>query len=87
LEFFVFNLGEDRMQVLLQRNVLLVLQIITGVLSIVLILMQAREAGLSSTFGGSGFYGNRRGVEKVVFNTTIIMITLFMASCLLMLFA
>ena len=71
---------------LMQKNVLFVMQIVVGIIAIALILMQAREAGLSSTFGGSGFYGNRRGVEKVVFNATIVLVTVFMGLCMLMLY-
>jgi protein translocase SecG subunit len=48
------------------------------VASIILILLQNRGAGLSSTFGGGGdVYLTRRGVEKWVVNFTVIFIVLF----------
>ena len=42
------------------------------------ILLQSRGAGLGATFGGeSGGYRSRRGVEKRLFQFTIIMTVLF----------
>jgi preprotein translocase subunit SecG len=48
-------------------------QIVTSVAIIVLVLLQAKDAGLSSMFGGSdmGVYRTKRGVEKTMFNATI----------------
>jgi preprotein translocase subunit SecG len=48
-------------------------QIVTSLAIIVLVLLQAKDAGLSSMFGGSdmGVYRTRRGVEKTMFNATI----------------
>ena len=48
------------------------------IMATVLILMQNRGAGLSSTFGGSDeIYLTRRGIEKVVVNLTVVAITAF----------
>lgn len=56
-------------------------QIILGLLLIGLIILQAKGTGLGSTFGGDlGFYSTKRGAEKILFNLTIVIATLF---CLL----
>jgi preprotein translocase subunit SecG len=57
-----------------------VIQIILSVAVIVFILLQARGAGLGSAFGGSSagsVFKTRRGVERLVFNLTIVFIVLF----------
>lgn len=56
--------------------VISILQIIISIILIVLILLQERGSGLSGVFGGSegGFYQTRRGLEKIIFITTIILI-------------
>ena len=42
------------------------------------VLLQARGAGLGSTFGGdSSFYRSRRGVEKRLFQFTVLLAVLF----------
>ena len=53
-----------------------ILQIIISVVLIALILLQERGSGLSGIFGGSGegFYQTRRGLEKIIFIATIILI-------------
>jgi protein translocase SecG subunit len=54
------------------------LQIVFLIIAIVLILLQNRGAGLSSSFGGSNeVYLTRRGIEKWVVNFTVICIVLF----------
>lgn len=60
------------------ESIVLALQIIFLVIAIVLILLQNRGAGLSSSFGGSNeVYLTRRGIEKWVVNFTVIFIALF----------
>ncbi|KUK79375.1 MAG: Preprotein translocase, SecG subunit [Microgenomates bacterium 39_7] len=55
-----------------------VAQIIVSVLLVVLILLQAKGTGLGSTWGGGGeTYHTRKGVEKIVFVTTIVGIFIF----------
>lgn len=52
----------------------------------VFILLQARGAGLGSVFGGSSsgtVFKTRRGVEKLIFNLTIVFAILFAAVSLL----
>ena len=44
-----------------------------------LVLLQARGGGLGSMFGGDGgVYKTRRGMEKTVYNTTIVFAALFL---------
>lgn len=57
-----------------------IVQIILCVAVIVFILLQARGAGLGSAFGGSSagsVFKTRRGVERLVFNMTIVFVVLF----------
>lgn len=55
-----------------------IIQIIISTLLIIAILFQARGSGLSSVFGGeSTFYHTRRGMEKVIFWSTIVLAVLF----------
>lgn len=57
-----------------------VVQIILCAAVIIFILMQARGGGLGSAFGGSStssVFKTRRGVERLVFNTTIVFVVLF----------
>jgi len=59
-----------------------VAQIILSVAVIVFILLQARGAGLGSAFGGSSagsVFKTRRGIERLIFNATIVFIVLFAA--------
>ncbi|MEK7182585.1 MAG: preprotein translocase subunit SecG [Patescibacteria group bacterium] len=57
---------------------LLFFQIILGTLVITSILLQSRGAGIGSAWGGGGeFYSTRRGVEKLLFRATIILVILF----------
>lgn len=49
-----------------------IMQIIIAITLITLVLLQAREGGLGSIFGGEGgIYKTRRGVEKTLFQATI----------------
>ena len=59
-------------------NVIVAGQIIVSVLLTILILMQSQGTGLGSGFGGSSeTYHTRRGIEKVVFTSTIILAVIF----------
>ncbi len=60
--------------------VIRVIQIILCVAVIIFILLQARGAGLGSAFGGSStgsVFKTRRGVDRLIFNTTIVFVVLF----------
>ena len=53
-------------------------QIIVSIALIAAILLQARGTGLSGTFGGdSAVYRSRRGVERRLWQFTIILLVLF----------
>jgi preprotein translocase subunit SecG len=53
-------------------------QIVVSVGLMAAILLQARGAGLSATFGGdSSVYRSRRGIEKRLFQFTIVLAGLF----------
>jgi len=57
-----------------------VIQIILSITVITFILLQPRGAGLGSAFGGSSagsVFKTRRGVEKLIFNLTIVFVVLF----------
>ncbi len=59
-----------------------IIQIILSFAVILFILLQVRGAGLGSAFGASSVnttFKTRRGVEKLVFNITIIFVVLFSA--------
>lgn len=66
------------------KNILLIIQIVVSISMIILILIQAKGVGLGRAWGGGGeFYKSRRGVEKVVFNLTLILSALFLISSIL----
>jgi preprotein translocase subunit SecG len=54
-----------------------IIQIILSVTVIILLLLQAKGAGLGSIFGGDGIYRTRRGVEKTLYQITIALSLLF----------
>lgn len=57
-----------------------IVQIVVSILLVILILLQQREGGLSSVFGGSGeTYHTKRGIEKFIFIATIILAVVFLA--------
>ncbi len=63
-----------------------VIQIILSAAVIFFILLQVRGAGLGSAFGASNAsstFKTRRGVEKLVFNITIVFVILFAAISLM----
>jgi protein translocase SecG subunit len=67
-----------------------VIQIAVSVIVIVLILLQERDAGAGSLFGGGGggggFYQRRRGLERILFITTIVGVVVFAGLALANLF-
>lgn len=54
-------------------------QIIISMVLIILILLQERSSGLSGVFGGgeSSYYQSRRGMEKIIFWATIVLVIAF----------
>jgi preprotein translocase subunit SecG len=60
--------------------------LVSGVLTIVLVLLQQRGASLGAGFGGSGeLYTTRRGLEKNIFNVTIVFALVFILAILALL--
>jgi preprotein translocase subunit SecG len=69
--------------------ILAIIQIIIALIIIGLILLQERSSGLSGIFGGESgggnFYQARRGMEKVIFVSTIVFSVIFVALAILQL--
>ncbi len=60
------------------ETILLVGQMIVSIALMASILLQSRGAGLGATFGGdSSVYRSRRGIEKRLFQFTIVLAVLF----------
>lgn len=62
-------------------------QIVFGILSIILILLQRSEAGLGGAFGGADSFAgsgerSRRGGEKTMFYLTLFIVFIFVTSVL-----
>jgi len=58
-------------------------QIVVSVILVTGILLQARGTGLGATFGGDGnVYRTKRGLEKILFRSTIVFASLFFALAL-----
>jgi preprotein translocase subunit SecG len=55
-----------------------IVQILISVILICVVLLQTRGSGFSSTFSSdSSIYRTRRGVERTLFNATIVLAALF----------
>lgn len=69
-------------------TLLLVIQLSLSVLLILAILLQNRGDGLSGAFGGTGgeFYATRRGAERMLFTSTVVLAVLFAANALVFAF-
>jgi preprotein translocase subunit SecG len=67
-------------------SILPIVQIILSILLVAGVLMQQSDGGLGSAFGGGDGGGGghtRRGAEKTIFNATIVIAILFVASAFL----
>ncbi len=64
---------------------LAIAQIVVSIILIVLVLLQERQAGLSTIFGGGGGtpYQTRRGLEKFIYWGTIVAAAVFAALAIL----
>jgi preprotein translocase subunit SecG len=61
-----------------------IVQIIISIALIALAVIQSRSAGLGRMFGSdSTIYRTRRGVEKTIFNLTIVLAVVFFVTSLL----
>lgn len=66
------------------QKILTIVQITSSIVLIVIILLQQRGTGLSATFGGEGnVYRTKRGIEKILFTSTIILSIIFLVSIFL----
>lgn len=69
------------------HQIINIIQIIISLLLIGAILLQQRGGGLGAVFGGeSNIYQTRRGMEKFIFVSTIILAGLFLGLAALNLF-
>lgn len=60
-----------------------ILQIVISVLLMTAILLQQKGTGLGAAFGGSSnVYSTKRGVDKLLFRSTIILGVLFVATAI-----
>ena len=67
----------------MDQKVVQILQIIVSILLMLSILLQNRGAGLGASFGGGGeIYRTKRGAEKFLFRSTIVLIVVFIALAL-----
>lgn len=66
-------------------NILPIAQIVIAVVLIIAIMLQQRGQGLGSAFGGdnSAFHSTKRGFEKTLFISTIILAILFVIANIL----
>ena len=62
--------------------------IISAVVIITTVLLQSRGSSLGASFGGdTNFYRSKRGVEAILFNTTIVAAVVFVVSLILSILA
>lgn len=67
-------------------NYLIIAHIIVSIILIIVITLQEQGSETSGVFGGgggSGFYQTRRGLEKMLFGTTIASVALFITLAVL----
>jgi len=64
-------------------NILPIITIVSSALMILCILLQARGASLGAGFGSSGeLFTTRRGIDKSLYETTIVLAVIFVMSIL-----
>jgi len=64
-------------------NILQIVVLASAVVTILLILLQQRGASLGAGFGSSGeLYTTRRGLDKSLFQATVVFMTVFVLSIL-----
>lgn len=66
------------------RQFIPIFQIAVSILLMAAILLQAKGAGLGRAWGGGGeFYRSKRGMEKILFRVTIILVVLFLLASII----
>lgn len=71
----------------MNESVLNIIQIVLGVILVTVVLLQNKGSGLGSAFGGGGggegnIYRTKRGFEKILFRSTIVVSILFLGTAL-----
>jgi len=62
----------------MKEQILTISQLVVAVILMGAILLQAKGTGLGRAWGGSGqFYATRRGLEKVLFRLTLVLVGVF----------
>jgi len=65
------------------KAVITIVQIIISVVLLIAILLQSKGTGLGSAFGAGGeIYRTKRGVERILYLSTIVLVILFLLSSL-----
>ena len=68
----------------MNQDIISIIEVIVAILLMVAILMQNRGTGMGAVFGGEGnVYKTKRGAEKFLFWTTIVLSVLFLGLALL----
>ncbi len=68
----------------MMENIFSIIQIVVAILLIVTILMQNRGTGMGAVFGGEGnVYRTKRGAEKFLFWSTIVLAIIFLILAIL----
>lgn len=68
------------------KQALTIIQIVSSLVVITLILLQAKGTGLGRTFGsGGGTSFSRRGLEKLIFKLTFVSVGIFIVISILQL--
>jgi len=62
------------------RNIIPIVQIVVVILMVTAILLQQKGVGLGSSFGGGdSVFTTRRGPEKFIFYSTIVLMSIFLS--------
>jgi len=65
------------------NSIIQIVMVISAILMIITILLQQRGATLGAGFGSSGeLYTTRRGLDKSLFDTTVVLAVIFILSIL-----
>ncbi|MBI5018679.1 preprotein translocase subunit SecG [Candidatus Gottesmanbacteria bacterium] len=65
------------------KIVLLILQVLLSGTLMALILLQSSKGGLGGGLGGGQLYRTKRGAEKLIFTSTIVVAVLFLLTSLI----
>lgn len=65
------------------KTVLLILQVLLSGTLMALILLQSSKGGLGGGLGGGQLYRTKRGAEKLIFTSTIVVAVLFLLTSLI----